>query len=94
MIDLEKERAELVEMGFRTMYKCLDCGFVFDMPVQWVEESAEELVGCPDCYGPCEEAYRCLDCGKYFLLDEMIGSKCETCYAAMEENELKEKYAS
>lgn len=45
------------------MYKCLDCGAIFDKPAQWEEDRGEfwgvpcteTCYGCPVCDGDYEE---------------------------------------
>ena len=41
------------------MYKCNDCGFMFDEKAEWEEDrgecfgfpAKERMTGCPNCYG-------------------------------------------
>lgn len=70
------------------MYKCTECGAVFEEPKTWWESRgefggspcSEEMSGCPNC-GECgyEEAEQCEFCEKYFLEDELHGGVCEDC---------------
>lgn len=64
------------------MYKCLDCGQVFDEPKQYSEDRTpdgvfeggsfiEHYTGCPVCSGAYEEAKQCEICGEYFMSDEL-----------------------
>ena len=72
------------------MYKCVDCGLVFEEGEEAVwEESrgeywgfpcSETLTGCPKCKENYEEAYRCKRCGEWFLEDELNDGYCELCY--------------
>ena len=55
------------------MYKCEECGHIFEdgEQVQWVEMhgfvygNGEELSGCPICNGAYEEIKPCKICGSY-----------------------------
>ncbi len=64
------------------MYKCLDCGHVFEEPKQYSEDRTpggafeggsfiEHYTGCPVCSGAYKEAKQCEICGKYFTDDEL-----------------------
>ena len=64
------------------MYKCLDCGHIFDEPKQYSEDRTpcgvfeggsfiEHYTGCPVCLGAYEEAKQCEICGEYFTSDEL-----------------------
>lgn len=64
------------------MYKCLDCGHVFEEPKQYSEDRTpggaceggsfiEHYTGCPLCSGAYEEAKQCEICGEYFAYDEL-----------------------
>lgn len=71
------------------MYKCLDCGHIFDDGEQDVIREYhreipggfyEEFAGCPICGGDFEETERCEKCGGAFLPDELIsGYYCKDC---------------
>ncbi len=69
------------------MYKCLDCGCVFDEPISWSESRgeywgmpcSEEVSGCPYCKGDYEEAYKCEECNEFFLEEELHSDLCEEC---------------
>lgn len=47
------------------MYKCLDCGEIFEEPTSWYEDRgefwgapcSEKIWGCPLCHGSYEEYY-------------------------------------
>lgn len=71
------------------MYKCLDCGHIFDDGEEAVVREYhdeipggfyEELASCPICGGEYEKAVRCEICGGAFLKDELYsGYCCEEC---------------
>lgn len=39
------------------MYKCYDCGAIFDEPKRWVEIHGEPMCGCPYCGGGLDYEY-------------------------------------
>lgn len=49
------------------MFKCLDCGHLFEEGEQqfWTEPHGEELSGCPKCAYSYEEISPCKICGSY-----------------------------
>lgn len=65
------------------MYKCEECGMVFDEPIEFVVQDLEHFgtpcqetaYGCPKCKGTFEEANICKICGKYTLEEEY----CDEC---------------
>lgn len=69
------------------MYKCLECGEVFEEPYYWSESRgefwgfpcSEEVSGCPHCKGDYEEVEECGVCGEYFFADELHGGVCRGC---------------
>lgn len=70
------------------MYKCLDCGHIFDDGEEAVsKEYHDEIPGgfyeefdcCPICGGNFEETTRCRKCGGEFLDDELLSGYCEEC---------------
>ena len=69
------------------MYKCCECGAVFEEPATWKEyrgeywgdPAYEEMSGCPECEGGYEEAFECEERGKWCSKDELIGGLCEDC---------------
>lgn len=71
------------------MYKCLDCGHVFDDGEQevweesrgefWGAPCSEVVDGCPRCHGDYEEAKKCSICGGVFVDDDLFGGVCEEC---------------
>ena len=71
------------------MYKCKDCGKLFDEPRTYIEDKTpyggmseygfiDTYTGCPKCGGIYEEVFLCESCNKYvdFVDDESI---CEDC---------------
>lgn len=70
------------------MYKCLECGKVFEAPKQ-NNENEIKFKRCPYCYGSCEELIQCEICEEYFSIDELTdtteyinggcGMCCEEC---------------
>lgn len=70
------------------MYKCEDCGHVFDKPDLKRENIGEyqgapayqTVYSCPACGGDYEEAEECNDCEEYFLSDELEDGLCPLCY--------------
>lgn len=72
------------------MYKCLDCGFVFEeSEAKKVTEEIGECFGspafeesyvCPRCEGYFEETKTCVLCGEPFLDKEWVdGEYCGDC---------------
>ena len=70
------------------MYKCLECGNIFDpCEAKTVTEYYDEVDGgayeyfavCPICGGDFEETVACAECGGEFLEDELIGDYCQDC---------------
>jgi hypothetical protein len=68
------------------MFKCLECGAVFDEPKTWGESrpygegcAYEAFSGCPSCGEGFDEAFECDCCGEYFTKDEMIDGVCKDC---------------
>ena len=71
------------------MYKCLDCGHIFDEGEQkkWTENVGEcfgfpayETFGCcPLCGGEYAETVLCEVCGAEHLEDELNGGVCDEC---------------
>lgn len=59
------------------MYKCEECGNVFEKPVTWVEEHGEEWCGSPCCKEDYIEVKEC-DCGEYIEVDEKFCNKCKS----------------
>lgn len=75
------------------MYKCLECGAIFEEGSEavWQETHGldtppyETLSGCPICKGAYEEAPECKLCGNYKNVDNE--SYCEEC-----KNDIKERF--
>ena len=80
------------------MYRCIECGQVFDEPDTWKEDRgefwgvscSETMSGCPECQGDYEEVFECEECGEWFFEDELEDGLCEKC--AEERLEFKEKW--
>ena len=62
------------------MYKCKECGHLFEdgEQVSWTESHGERLVGCPICKGVYESARPCNLCGSYEE-KESAEEYCEKC---------------
>ena len=79
------------------MYKCLDCGHIFEEGEQqtWRENRgefcgsscSEEMEGCPLCCGEYEKTVHCISCGGNFLEEELRNGVCESCI-----EEIKNQY--
>jgi hypothetical protein len=71
----------------KQMYKCNNCGHVFDEPKRWSESRGEfwgspcyeDMDGCPNCEESYDEAYECKICGEYFTEEELHGGVCGGC---------------
>ena len=71
------------------MYKCIDCGHLFEEREQsvWYENQGEchgriameRFDGCPVCRGDYEEVYQCKECGNWHSDDELYDGWCEKC---------------
>lgn len=72
-------------------YICLDCGYQFDEPREYVETHGldtppyEHLSCCPVCGGGYDEAVECSDCGAAVPMSEAQELPngdwlCENCY--------------
>lgn len=73
------------------MYKCIDCGKVFEEPKsEYIEDmlgiglmfekhSNKEAYMCPFCDGNFEECYQCECCGEYYTKEELEDNKCIFC---------------
>ena len=69
------------------MYKCLECGHIFEDGEEavWYETHGfstppyERWSGCPMCKGDFEETVSCLVCGGEFLEEDLIGGVCKHC---------------
>lgn len=71
------------------MYKCLDCGLLFNEgeEVAWYERHGldtppyEKMCGCPKCMGAFEKTVQCSICLEDHLEDELTSGICESCLA-------------
>ena len=69
------------------MFKCCECGNLFEEGEQAVWEERHGLdsppyetwSGCPVCHGDYEEAYQCKKCGDWHSKDELYDGWCESC---------------
>ena len=76
------------------MYRCIDCGAIFEDPVTWKESRgeywgfpcSETMSGCPECEGDYEEALECKECGKWHSKEELDDGLCEACINEKEKN--------
>ena len=71
------------------MYKCTECGHLFEEGEQavWYENQGEchgvtameRFSGCPLCHEDYEEVYQCEQCGDWHSEDELYNGWCEKC---------------
>lgn len=69
------------------MFKCLDCGHVFETPDEFRENHGDPGKGyesfgvCPECSSDdYEEVEQCSECGEWFSPDELYSCGCcESC---------------
>lgn len=63
------------------MFKCLECGHVFEegKQLQWTETHGEPMDGCPICRSAYAETVRCKTCGSAHLDDELYDGICLEC---------------
>ena len=69
------------------MYKCENCGHLFEEGEQavWEERHGldtppyEKWDGCPMCKGDYEEVHQCQECGEWHTEDELYEGWCEKC---------------
>ena len=69
------------------MYKCTECGNLFEEGEQatWEERHGlesppyEKWSGCPVCKGDYEEVHQCKECGDWHSEDELCEGWCEKC---------------
>lgn len=72
------------------MYKCLNCGHVFDEGEQQILKDNHGMEGgfyekmsvCPMCGGDYEEAEYCQRCEQVFIKDKLFNGICEDCLNA------------
>ena len=71
------------------MYKCLECGFVFEEPLEWAGDNTLTEYGCPSCgFNDYEELVKCELCDNYHTEDEMVGEVCEDCVSSLAPSEM------
>lgn len=63
--------------GGIAVYKCSECGAVFEWPRQWREPHGERRSGCPVCAGAYQAAWICLECGR--AVSEQYHGYCRSC---------------
>lgn len=69
------------------MYRCCECGNLFEEGEQAVWEETHGLdsppyetrSGCPVCKGDYEEVHQCKECGDWHSEDELYGGWCANC---------------
>ena len=69
------------------MFKCCDCGHLFEEGEQavWHETHGftsppyEKWDGCPLCTSDYEEVHQCKECGDWHYEDELYDGWCEKC---------------
>ena len=61
------------------MYKCSNCGEIFEEPNTIKEDWGETFYVCPYCNGDYEEVHQCKECGEWHTEDELYGGWCEKC---------------
>ncbi len=69
------------------MYRCCECGNLFEEGEQAVWEEShgldyppyEKWSGCPVCKGSYEVVYQCAGCGDWHTEDELYNGWCESC---------------
>lgn len=68
------------------MYKCIDCGHLFDEGEQttWKEDYGEQFCGCPICKGDFEKTEKCKSCDAEHLESELIYGFCPECWTNFE----------
>ena len=85
------------------MYKCCDCGHIFEIPEIYYEDRSpacsfeggsfiEEYNGCPICGGAFNEVQQCDLCNDYYVnLNKYINkSICDNCLKEIERVEKNE----
>ena len=69
------------------MYRCCECGNLFEEGEQAVWEEThgldsppyEKWSGCPVCKGDYEEVHQCKECGDWHSDDELYDGLCANC---------------
>jgi len=76
------------------MYKCCDCGLVFDNPKEYSEDRTpyggypepgftEHFAGCPSCEGAFDEAMLCARCEDTYISTESSYPFCDHCMSQL-----------
>ena len=69
------------------MYRCTDCGAVFEKPHTYRESrpiGTELFSCCPDCNSTdFQEALQCKECGEYFI-ENKTNTMCDDCLKELE----------
>lgn len=76
------------------MYKCCDCGLVFDNPKVYSEDRTpyggypepgftEHFAGCPSCGGAFDEAMLCVRCEDTYISTESSYPFCAHCMSQL-----------
>lgn len=61
------------------MYKCSNCGEIFEEPNAIKEDWGETFCVCPYCNGDYEEVHQCQECDEWHTEDELYDGWCEKC---------------
>ena len=61
------------------MYKCSNCGEVFEEPNSIKEDWGETFSVCPYCNGDYDEVKQCDHCDEWHTEDELYEGWCEKC---------------
>ena len=79
------------------MYKCIECGNLFEEGEQavWYEDRgefwgvpcSEKMTGCPKCHGEFDEATECEECGGWHFKEDLHDGLCENCLEETEDEE-------
>lgn len=76
------------------MYKCAECGHVFDEPYLYQEPHGETTECCPRCMGGgFQAAQQCGRCGSWHLEEDLFGGVCRDCLVESITPEAAERYA-
>ena len=61
------------------MYKCSNCGEIFEEPNSIKEDWGETFSVCPYCNGDYDEVKQCDHCDEWHTEDELYEGWCEKC---------------
>ena len=61
------------------MYKCSNCGEIFEEPNYIKEDWGETFSVCPYCNGDYDEVKQCNNCDEWHTDDELYDGWCEKC---------------